>query len=130
MPFPAAARNVLQETRLDRWLLAERVFKTRPDCATACEAGRVRVNGNVAKAHRAVRAGDRVEARTRAGERILIVRALDVRRRSAEEARLLFEDLSPPPPPAEARREADFARAAGAGRPTKRDRRRLTRLRG
>jgi len=118
--------------RVDRWLLAARVYKTRPLCADACAGGKVEVNGHTATAHKLVRVGDRITATTVAGARQLIVRALGLRRLSAPDARELYEDVTPPPTPEELERRRyampEF-RDPGAGRPTKRDRRDMQRLR-
>jgi len=118
--------------RIDRWLLAARIFKTRSLCVGACEGGKVDVNGQTASAHKLVRVGDRVHVTTPAGKRQLIVRGLGIRRLDAESARALYEDVTPPPSPEEIERRR-FAppeiRDPGTGRPTKRDRRELQRLR-
>ncbi len=118
--------------RIDRWLLAARVYKTRPLCAEACAGGKVEINGSTASAHKPVRVGDRVAATTVAGPRQLVVRALGLRRLSAPDARELYEDVTPPPTPEEIARRSygkpEF-RDPGAGRPTKRDRRDMQRLR-
>lgn len=119
-------------TRLDKWLWAARCFKTRTRATDACAAGHVRVNGDIAKAARAVRVGDLVVAQTDGGERTLKVLGLDDVRGPATEARLLYEDLTPPPVPKDKRLawldEPVGEREPGAGRPTKRDRRALDRL--
>ena len=118
--------------RLDRWLLAARVYKTRTLCADACDGGKIEVNGNTGTPHKAVRVGDRIHATTVAGRRELIVRGLGLRRLSAAEARELYEDVTPPPPPEELERRRfapPEARDPGSGRPTKRDRREMQRLR-
>ena len=118
--------------RVDRWLLAARVYKTRSLCADACSGGKVEVNGNAATAHKLVRVGDRIAATTPAGVRQLVVRALGLRRLSAPDARELYEDLTPPPSPEELERRrwaAPELRDPGAGRPTKRDRREMQRRR-
>jgi ribosome-associated heat shock protein Hsp15 len=70
-----------------------------------------------------------VRAHTPAGERILVVRGLITKRTSATLAALHYEDRTPPPPPKE-ERPAEIRRDRGAGRPTKRDRREIERLRG
>lgn len=119
-------------TRLDKWLWAARCFKTRSKATEACAAGHVRVNGDIAKPARALRVGDKVDARTEGGDRVMIVIALDDVRGPATEAQKLYEDYSPPPPPKK-RRDAwldvpEPTRDAGAGRPTKRDRRAVARL--
>jgi ribosome-associated heat shock protein Hsp15 len=113
----------VESVRIDRWLLAARCWKTRGQCQSACEGGHVRLNGVAAAPGKAVKVGDTVEA---AG-RVLVVTALDVRRGPAATARLLYEDRTPPEPP----RDPTVApRDAGAGRPTKRDRRLTERWRG
>ncbi len=111
--------------RVDRWLLATRSFKTRSQASAACAAGQVSVNGHPAKAARRLVLGDRVEVRSPRGLRVLEVRALAEKRLSASAAAELFIDHSPPPPtaPPAARRDR------GAGRPTKRERRKLRALR-
>ncbi|MFM2128874.1 MAG: hypothetical protein RL477_420 [Pseudomonadota bacterium] len=121
--------------RLDKWLWFARFFKSRSLAARHCAAGDVRINGARAeKAHALVREGDVLTFA--AGSRIRIVRvlALGTRRGPAPEARALYEDLDPPAAP---RPAADAlapppvaAREAGAGRPTKAERRALERLRG
>jgi ribosome-associated heat shock protein Hsp15 len=118
--------------RVDRWLLAARVYKTRSLCAQACAGGKVEVNGIGASAHKPVRIGDRIRATTLAGPRELVVRALGLRRLSAPDARELYEDVTPPPSPEEVERRRmapPDVRDPGSGRPTKRDRRELQRLR-
>jgi len=116
-----------QTARVDQWLWAVRVFKTRGDANEACRGGRVRVNDKPAKPATTVHAGDRVEARTERGQRIVEVVRVIAKRVGPPVAASCFVDHSPPPPP-----EADlvFRRDRGAGRPTKRDRRQLDRLRG
>jgi ribosome-associated heat shock protein Hsp15 len=121
-----------ESVRVDRWLLAARCFKTRPLAQTACDGGHVRVNDRAAGPDRAVRAGDVVDVLTPGGRRVLRVVAVAGRRGSADEARALYEDLTPPEPPSDLPRVLrDIAvRDAGAGRPTKRDGREIRRLRG
>ena len=115
--------------RIDRWLTAARVFKTRSLAAQACDGGKVDLNDDAAKPARNVRPGDVVRVTLPHGRRrILKVVALGERRGSAAIARALFEDLTPPEPP-RASRAAPVYRAAGSGRPTKRERRELDRLR-
>lgn len=115
--------------RVDAWLWAVRLFKSRSQATAAVKAGHVRVNGERAKPATAVKIGDRVIVRGGPQERILVVTKLLVKRVSAPMAAEAVEDQSPPPPPRElaiplAQRER------GAGRPTKRERRDLDRLRG
>ena len=115
--------------RVDKWLWAARAFKTRSLAADACDGGKVDVNGDAAKPAKPVRAGDRVEITTPVGRRILKVIALSDRRGPAPAARALYDDLTPPAPP-RARQPKPPYRAPGAGRPTKRERRDIDRLRG
>jgi ribosome-associated heat shock protein Hsp15 len=115
-------------TRLDRWLLAARAFKSRSLAAAACDGGKVTINDASAKPHKLVRPGDEVAFTTPAGRRIWKVIALAERRGPASAARSLYEDLTPPPPPAP---EAPGPhRERGAGRPTKRDRRQMRKFFG
>ena len=115
--------------RLDKWLWAARVFKTRSVAATACDGGKVDVNEQSAKPAKALRPGDVVRVTLPQGRRrILKVAVLDDRRGSATIARALYEDLTPPEPP-RPRWAAPPGRLPGAGRPTKRERRALDRLR-
>jgi ribosome-associated heat shock protein Hsp15 len=115
--------------RVDAWLWAVRVFKTRSAATAGCRAGHVRVGGDRAKAAQPVHIGDEVRVRISGFDRILTVRRLIVKRVSAAEAAECYVDLTPPPPPREAMPLAP-RRDPGTGRPTKRDRRDLERLRG
>jgi ribosome-associated heat shock protein Hsp15 len=87
------------------------------------------VNGARVKPAHAVKVGDTVRAMTPGGERVLVVTGLISKRVGAPVAAENYEDHSPPPPRREAR-PAPITRERGAGRPTKRDRRRIERLRG
>jgi ribosome-associated heat shock protein Hsp15 len=119
----------LESVRLDKWLWAARVFKTRSLAAHACDGGKVHVNEQAAKPARALRPGDLVRVSLSEGRRrILRVAALGDRRGPAPVARTLFDDLTPPEPP-RTRLAPPPRRVPGAGRPTKRERRALDRLR-
>lgn len=87
------------------------------------------MNGAAAKAAQPVRLGDEVRVRLHGFDKIYRVTGLPTRRGSAEEAAKHFEDLTPPPPP-RVERPAAIVRDRGAGRPTKRERREIDRLRG
>ena len=115
--------------RVDAWVWAIRLFSTRTAATAACKAGHIKVNDASAKPAQIVRIGDRVRALTPGGERIVIVTGLISKRTSAPLAALNFDDQTPPPPPRE-ERPATVLRERGAGRPTKRDRRLIARLRG
>ena len=112
--------------RLDRWLCAARVFKSRTLAAAACGAGHVSVNGRAVRASHAVKVGDEVRAKPPRGPVVLVVMKLADKRLSPKDAVQLYEDRSPPPPPMD---EPVFRRERGAGRPTKADRRKLDRMR-
>jgi len=118
----------MDETRVDKWLWAVRLFKTRGDATDACRGGRVRVNDAPVKAASAVRVGDRVEAQVHDRRRVVeVVRIIDKRVGAPMAAECLL-DHSPPPPSREDGGPL-LVRDRGAGRPTKRDRRRLDRFR-
>jgi ribosome-associated heat shock protein Hsp15 len=120
----------MDSIRIDKWLWAARFFKSRSAAATACDGGKVDVNGQRVRPARLVRAGDLLEVTLPGGRRIARIRGLAERRGSGAVAALLFEDLTPPRPPREARPLAPIYRAPGLGRPTKRDRRQMRRLLG
>ena len=113
--------------RVDIWLWAVRLYKTRSAATAACRGGHVRVNRAAAKASTSVKVGDRVEAFVER-ERILEVVTVISKRVGAAVAATCLVDHSPPVPVV--RREPPlFLRERGSGRPTKRDRRELDRLR-
>jgi ribosome-associated heat shock protein Hsp15 len=115
--------------RVDAWLWAVRVYKTRSAATTACRAGHVRVNGDRVKAAQPVRPGDELRVRIAGFDRILVVRQPISKRVGAVQAAAAVDDRTPPPP---ARELTAFVpmRDRGAGRPTKRERRDLDKLRG
>src|SRR6185369_3722523 len=84
------------ETRIDRWLCAVRLVKTRPMAARLCDGGHVLVNGLPAKPSTKVRAGDRVEARIADRERIVEVLRPIESRVGAAVAATFYVDYSPP----------------------------------
>jgi ribosome-associated heat shock protein Hsp15 len=114
--------------RIDKWLWAARFFKTRSLAAAACNGGRVDVNEQAARPSRLVRPGDLLRVTQPSGRRIARVTALGEQRGPASTARALYDDLTPPSPP-RLRVAPPAQRAAGAGRPTKRDRRAIDHLR-
>jgi len=115
--------------RVDAWCWAVRLFPTRSAAGAACRAGHVRVNGERAKPATIVVPGDEVHVRGGERERIVIVERLVVKRVGAAVAVACYLDRSPVPPPREHVAVA-AQRDRGAGRPTKRDRRLIERLRG
>lgn len=118
----------VESTRIDRWLWAVRLYKQRSAATDACRGGHVKLNGRAAKPAALVRPGDRIEAFAGGRERILEVVRIIEKRVGAPIAAQCLIDHSPPPPPRAVEPEV-FAREKGAGRPTKRDRRDMERLR-
>src|SRR5690242_11004584 len=119
--------------RLDKWLWAARFYKTRGIAADAIDGGKVDVNGTKAKRAKMVQVGDEVTLRQSPFEHVVVVRGVSERRGPASVAATLYEETAD----SRARREAlatqirsmpadDWER----GRPTKRDRREIERLRG
>ncbi|MFB0615268.1 RNA-binding S4 domain-containing protein [Streptomyces sp. AGS-58] len=115
--------------RVDSWIWAARLVKTRSLGAAACRGGHVHVNGDRVKPARCLRVGDKVRLRHEGRERVVIVKHLIRKRVGATVAAQCYIDKSPPPPPRDAVAPAGL-RDRGTGRPTKRDRRELDRLRG
>jgi ribosome-associated heat shock protein Hsp15 len=115
--------------RVDSWIWSVRLTKTRSLAAAACRAGHVRVNGERVKPAHTVAPGDEVRLYHAGRERIVVVKVLVRKRVGPPVAAEAYLDNSPPPPP---REEAVVVahRDRGAGRPTKRERRDLERLRG
>ncbi|MFF3912617.1 RNA-binding S4 domain-containing protein [Streptomyces sp. NPDC001852] len=118
-----------ETVRIDSWIWAVRLIKTRSLGATACRGGHVHVNGERVKPAYSVRVGDEVRLRHEGRERVVIVKRLIRKRVGAPVAAQCYIDNSPPPPPREAVAPVGL-RDRGTGRPTKRDRRELERLRG
>jgi len=115
--------------RVDVWVWAVRLAKTRSQATVAARAGHIRVNGDRAKAATMVRPGDRVEVRGGEWPRIVEVRHLLLKRVGAEPAKAAYVDHTPEKPPREYIAPVGV-RDRGSGRPTKKDRRALDRLRG
>ena len=120
--------------RLDKWLWAARFFKTRSLASEAVAGGKVQVNGDRAKRARPVQVGDELRVRQGPYEFLVVVRALSARRGPAAVAAKLYEER----PESRAARDAmalqlktlHAAFVPEKGRPTKRDRREIERVRG
>jgi ribosome-associated heat shock protein Hsp15 len=123
-----------EKVRLDKWLWAARFFKTRALAAEAVEGGKVEVNGDRPKRARPLQVGDELRIRLGPYEHIVTVRALSDRRGPATQAAGLYQET-------DASRSAREARALQLkslhslfgpekGRPTKKDRREIERLKG
>ena len=118
-----------EQIRLDKWLWFARFLKSRTLAAGLCAEGRVRIAGKVvSKASQAVKVGDVLTFPLHDHVRVIEVKALGVRRGPAEEARTLYEDLSPLVPKPRDAAPDQGARDPGAGRPTKSDRRAIDRF--
>ena len=123
-----------QDVRMDKWLWAARFFKTRALAARACELGRITSNGQPAKSARPVRVGDLLQVKNDGGEfQVEVLLLSDVRGpatvaqtlyRETEASRALRLQL------AEARKAMPQFETLPAGRPSKRNRRELNRIRG
>jgi ribosome-associated heat shock protein Hsp15 len=122
----------LDRQRIDKWLWHARVVRTRSAAAALAASGHVRLNSQrIDAASQIVRAGDVVTIALDRTVRVLKVAGFSERRGSADDARVTYDDLSPPP-----RRRAEGGgapvaeREPGAGRPTKRERRAIGRFTG
>ena len=120
--------------RLDKWLWAARFFKTRSLAADACELGRVQCQNQPAKPSRELQAGATLQVKTAGGDFVIRVLALSDQRGPAAVAQTLYEET---PESKAARAEAAAMNrlvwapeAEREGKPSKRDRRELTRLKG
>jgi len=130
MVAPVVTRD---RQRIDKWLFFSRAVKSRSLAAKLAVLGRVRINSDkAAQASDLVKPGDVLTITLERRIFVWKVLATGTRRGPAEEARLLYEDMSPPPAPkGEAVPDAIPAlRDAGSGRPTKRERRQTDRLLG
>ncbi len=122
-----------QSVRLDKWLWAVRIHKTRSDAAEACRGSAVRLNGVIAKPSAKVRIGDTVIARTKALTRTLYVLGLTEKRIGAPLTPEYYEDRTPESEYEAAREKRANAKLfshKGSGRPTKKDRRDIEKLIG
>jgi ribosome-associated heat shock protein Hsp15 len=121
-------------TRIDKWLWAARFYKTRALAAEAIAGGKVQVNGERVKRAKSLQLGDEVRIRQGPYEHLVVVRELSDRRGPAAQAATLYEEK----PSSRAAREAlalqlkslHSAFALTPGRPTKKDRREINRLKG
>lgn len=124
-----------ENVRLDVWLDVACLFRTRSEAQKACRGGKIEVNGQPAKPNRALRTGDEIEiGRPFGRKQRIVVKQLASRHIAKADARMLYEDLTPPPTPEEieARRQERMYRAAvtSPNAPDKRERRALRKLRG
>lgn len=119
--------------RLDKWLWAARFFKTRSLATDAVDGGKVKLNGAAAKPAKEIKVGDRIQVRAGEQDWELVVQGINEHRRPASEAQLLYletpESAQRRAQVAELRKLAPTPAPDQKGRPTKRDRRALSRLR-
>jgi ribosome-associated heat shock protein Hsp15 len=124
----------MTSVRMDKWLWAARFFKTRTLAARACELGRIESNGQPAKAAREVRAGDLLQVKNDGGDFQVEVMALSEVRGPAAVAQTLYRETEAGRglrlKLAEERRATPHFEALREGKPSKRDRRKIDRLRG
>jgi ribosome-associated heat shock protein Hsp15 len=124
----------MAEVRMDKWLWAARFFKTRALAAKACELGRITSNGQPAKSARPVRVGDMLQVKNEAGEFHVEVLLLSEMRGPAAVAQTLYRETEASRAMrlrlAEERKAMPRFEMPGAGKPSKRNRRVLDRLRG
>jgi ribosome-associated heat shock protein Hsp15 len=124
----------MDDVRMDKWLWAARFFKTRALAAKACELGRIASNGQPAKSARPVRVGDMLQVKNEAGEFHLEVLLLSEMRGPAAVAQTLYRETEASRVMrlrlAEERKAMPRFELPGAGKPSKRNRRVLDRLRG
>ena len=118
--------------RLDKWLWAARFFKTRSLASAAVDGGHVEVNGERAKPAKNIREGDELRIRLNQTTHVVHVRGLSERRGPAAEAQLLYEETEASRAErarlAEQRRLAPTPAYEEGGRPTKRDRRDMAKV--
>ena len=127
VPIPAGVLASSTSVRVDTWLWSIRQVKSRSMATSAARAGHVKVNGVTVKAAFHVKIGDEVRLRIEGFDRVFQVKKLIVKRVGAPIAQQCYEDLSPTRP----RMTIPVAqRERGTGRPSKKERRELDRLRG
>ena len=128
-------KKPLETVRLDRWLSAARFYKTRTQAARACDGGKVKVNGSTAKPHKFLHIGDKLTIHVRSRYYNLEVLGLAQRGLPAVEARKLYveEERHVLSPEAEEmlalyRESNKIEHPKYKGRPTKKERRKITKL--
>jgi len=124
--------DTLEKVRLDRWLWAVRLFKTRNQATEAVKGGKVHVNGERVKPSRVVQIGDRVEAQLASIKRTVVVKALLEKRVGAKLVASFVDDQTPPELFVQKKTIAQsiLQRDRGSGRPTKKERRDIEKLLG
>lgn len=116
--------------RIDAWLWAVRVYRSRTQATAACRAGHVSIGGEKVKASASVGVGDMVTVRIAGRDRLFDVQQLLAKRVGAEVAAQAYIDRTPKELPRDQGAPRFAVRDRGAGRPTKRERRQIDKLRG
>jgi ribosome-associated heat shock protein Hsp15 len=121
----------VEKVRIDKWLWAARMFKTRSMSSDACTGGHVKLNGETVKSSKSVVVGDHIDLLTPGGPRVLEVAALGDKRGPAKVAQTLYIDHTPPPPdtghmPGDPTFDRGSRKSRKGARPTKKDRRKFT----
>jgi ribosome-associated heat shock protein Hsp15 len=126
--------GIITRVRMDKWLWAARFFKTRSLAARACELGRIESNGQGVKAAREVRVGDLLQVKNDSGDFQVEVLALSETRGPAPVAQTLYRETEASRELrlklAEERKAMPRIETLREGKPSKRDRRKIDRLRG
>jgi ribosome-associated heat shock protein Hsp15 len=126
--------RTVDRVRIDKWLWAARFFKTRALASKACELGRIESNGQPVKASREVRAGDLLRVKNQSGEFQVEILVLSEMRGPAAVAQTLYRETEASRESrlklAEERKAMPHFEASREGKPSKRDRRKIERLRG
>jgi len=120
-----------ERTRLDKWLWAARFFKTRSIATEAITGGKVHLNSQRVKPSKDVHIGDEIQVRKGSLEWTVVVQKLNIQRRSANEAQEMYQETTESIEKREQNKEEHKAaglRQRGMGRPTKRERRDIYRL--
>lgn len=118
----------MEEVRIDKYLWAIRIYKTRTDATDACKGGKVRINGADTKPSKSVKVGDMIVARKGAVVYTYRVLQLVDKRQGAKLVPVYAENLTPAEELAKLRAPVEtffLKRDRGAGRPTKKDRRQM-----
>ena len=118
-------------TRIDKWLWAVRIFKTRALASEACAGGKIKIDGTAVKASRNIKAGDIIQIRKDVIKYIYRVKTTAEKRMGAKLVPEFLEDITPQEELAKlktAQKQPIQTREKGQGRPTKRERRMMDKL--
>ena len=119
-------------TRIDKWLWAVRILKTRTLASEACAGGKVKIDGTVVKASRNIQQNDIVQVRKGVVKYLYKVRKIAEKRMGAKLVPDFLEDMTPKEELAKlqsAQKQPIQTREKGQGRPTKKERRVMDKVR-